>query len=302
MPCILEGGPAMRLARITLLLFCAAFFAVSCSGEFEQSSRADSASAGETARGGDSETDDPPSQESGAKVTTRSAAYFNDFSTEEDGGRLDQFVAYRDPFVVNHVTGSSDHASTGAINCTAPEETRQQSRSEPAAHVYQCLPGGDAASGHQIAFAMDTSGHGFLGALPDQVFTRVSEVSVDINTTTAGDRNFVEIKVILADKVYVNVMPCIPNFPCNDGWDYDDIGGVGAGTDLQEGTDLTIATPAQQDGFAFDQYARVVILITLSAAGPSSVSRSALMSITSVYASDLSIDFETTVMGHSHLA
>lgn len=105
-----------------------------------------------------------------------------------------------------------------------------------------------------MAFAMDTSGYGFIGALPDQVFEGLREVSIDINTTSAGSRNFVEIKVILAEQVYVNAMPCIPDLPCNDGWDYTDIGGVGAGTDSQEGTGLTIATPEQPDGFAFDQY------------------------------------------------
>jgi hypothetical protein len=106
-----------------------------------------------------------------------------------------------------------------------------------------------------MAFAMDTSGYGFAGALPDQVFTGLSEVSIDINTTSAGGRNFIEIKVIPADNVYVNAMPCIPDLPCNEGWDYDDVGGVGAGTDSQEGTGLTIATQTQRDGFAFDQFA-----------------------------------------------
>ncbi len=190
-----------------------------------------------------------------ASTTVQSTPiYFNDFSTEADGDRIDQFVAYRDPFVVNHNTGSSDHMATGGINCSAPEETRTQTRSNPSAHVYQCLPGGDPAKGHQMAYAMDSSGYGFTGALPDQVFDNLREVSVDINTTTAGSRNFIEIKVIPADQVFVNAMPCIPDLPCNDGWDYDDINSVGAGTNSQEGTGLTIATPAQPDGFAFDHY------------------------------------------------
>jgi len=180
--------------------------------------------------------------------------YVNNFSTESDGSRIDQFVSYRDSFVVTHVTGSSDHLSTGGINCSAPEQTRTQTRADPSAHVYQCLPGGNPAAGHQMAYAMDTSGYGFAGALPDQVFEGVREISVDINTTSAGDRNFIEIKVIPADQVYVNAMPCIPDLPCNDGWDYDDIGAVGAATISQEGTGLTIATPTQPDGFKFDLY------------------------------------------------
>ncbi len=180
--------------------------------------------------------------------------YVNDFSQEADGNRIDQFVSYRDPFVVAHVDGSSDHFPTGGINCSAPEETRTQTRSNPSAHVYQCLPGGNPAAGHQMAYAMDTSGYGFAGALPDQVFEGVREVSVDINTTSAGGRNFVEIKVIPADQVYVNAMPCIPDLPCNAGWDYDDIGAVGAATSSQDGTGLTIATPNQPDGYKFDQY------------------------------------------------
>lgn len=180
--------------------------------------------------------------------------YYNDFSTAADGLRLDQFVAYRDPFVVNHTSGRSDHAPTGGINCTAPEQTRPQTRENPYQHVYQCFPGQDRDLGHQMAFAMDTSGYGFVGALPDQVFTGLKEVSVDINTTSAGGRNFIEIKVIPANNVFVNGLPCIPDLPCNDGWDYDDINAVGASTNSQEGTGLTIATPAETDGYHFDLY------------------------------------------------
>lgn len=178
--------------------------------------------------------------------------YYNEFATEADGGRIDQFVAYRDPFVVNHTTGRSDHAPTGGINCSLPEMTRAQTRENPAAHVYQCLPMGNQELGHQMAFAMDTSGYGFVGALPDQVFNGLTEVSVDINTTNAGGRNFIEIKVIPADNVFINGLPCIPDLPCNDGWDYDDIGAVGASTDSQEGTGLTIATPIEPDGYHFN--------------------------------------------------
>ncbi|MDB4512226.1 hypothetical protein N9060_02050 [Arenicella sp.] len=181
-------------------------------------------------------------------------AYHNDFATLADGQRIDQFVAYRDPFVINHTVGRSDHAPTGGINCTLPEQTRGQTRANPVAHVYHCLPMGNPDLGHQMAFAMDTSGYGFVGALPDQVFTELSEVSIDINTTSAGGRNFVEIKVIPADNVFVNGLPCIPDLPCNDGWDYDDIDAVGVSTDSQEGTGMKIATAAQPDGYRFDLY------------------------------------------------
>lgn len=180
--------------------------------------------------------------------------YYNSFSTKADSNRIDQFVAYRDPFVVNHTIGKSDHASTGGINCSAPEQTRNQTRGNPYNHVYQCLPGENASLGHMMAFAMDTSGYGFVGSLPDQVFRDISEIAVDINATSAGSRNFVEMKVIPADNVFVNGMPCIPDLPCNDGWDYDDIGAVGASTDSQEGTGLKIATPQKPDGFRFDLF------------------------------------------------
>ena len=211
----------------------------------------DSGSDGGTDSGSDGGTD---GGDDGGSDGGDRPIYVNDFSQEADGNRVDQFVSYRDPHVVAHETGSSDHLSTGGINCSAPEETRTQTRNNPSAHVYQCLPGGNPAAGHQMAYAMDTSGYGFVGALPDQVFERVSEVSVDINTTSAGGRNFVEIKVIPADQVYVNAMPCIPDLPCNAGWDYDDIGAVGAATSSQEGTGMTIATPDQPDGYKFDHY------------------------------------------------
>ena len=103
-----------------------------------------------------------------------------------------------------------------------------------------------------MAFAMDTAGYVFAGALPDQVFTDVDEIRVDVNTTTAGFRNFVEIKVIPADQTFVNALPCGPDIPCHDGWDYDDVGGVAAGTNSQEGTGLVINTPARPNGHVFN--------------------------------------------------
>ncbi|MBX2836886.1 MAG: hypothetical protein KTR35_08520 [Gammaproteobacteria bacterium] len=223
--------------------------------EENATSSSDTAPEGSSGVGDQSATEgnsNAPTSEPDAMISD--PIYFNDFSSETDGNRLNQFVAYRDPFVVNHETGYSDHASTSAVDCTAPEETRSQTRNNPSAHVYQCFPGADTTLGHQMAYAMDTSGYGFTGALPDQVFEGLREVSVDINTTSAGSRNFIEIKVIPADQVYVNAMPCIPDLPCNDGWDYDDIDAVGAGTNSQAGTGLTIATPEQPDGFAFDLY------------------------------------------------
>lgn len=180
--------------------------------------------------------------------------YFNDFADPEDEHRIDSFVHYRDPFVVNHTTGTSDHADAAGAACGAPETTRTQTRERPQDHVYLCHPGGDSALGHMMGFAMDTSGYGFVGGLPDQVFENVQEVSVDINTTTAGLRNFVEIKVLPADQTYVNAMPCGPDLPCNEGWDYDDVGGVGASTDALEGTGMTINTPARPDGYIFDEF------------------------------------------------
>lgn len=182
--------------------------------------------------------------------------YANTFSSAADAARIDNFVHYRDPFVVNHTVGASDHASTGGDNCAAPETTRLQTRDNPHGHIYHCLPAGDAALGHMMAFAMDSSGYGFAGGLPDQVFQGVEEVSVDINTTSAGGRNFIEIKILPASETFVNAMPCGPDLPCNDGWDYDDIGGVGASTSSQDGTGLMINTPQRPDGYTFDLYNR----------------------------------------------
>lgn len=184
-----------------------------------------------------------------------SPIYFNDFSATDASDRLDQFVAYRDSFVVSYNNGASDHAPTGdGVACGAPETTRSQSRDNPYGHAYLCHPGGDPAKGHQMAYAMDSTGYGFVGALPDQVFSGAREVRVDVNTTTAGFRNFVEIKVLPANETYVNALPCGPDVPCNDGWDYDDIGGVAAGTNAQEGTGLTISTPARPDGYQFSAW------------------------------------------------
>jgi len=71
--------------------------------------------------------------------------------------------------------------------------------------------------GYQMAFVMDNSGYGFVGALPDQVFDGLTEVSVGVNATEAGERNFIEKKVITADNVFVNGLPYIPDLPCNSG-------------------------------------------------------------------------------------
>jgi len=251
----------MKISRSIFLLLVVALTNVSCSESTDSSIETASLSTPVSISTMEQQVVDGPVSETITIVSEPSSAfpefstiYFNDFSTEEDGNRIDQFVAYRDPFVINHTTGSSDHGSTGGINCTAPENTRLQTRTNPYAHVYQCLPNGDSSAGHQMAYAMDTSGYGFTGALPDQVFEGAREVSVDINTTSAGSRNFVEIKVIPADSVFVNGMPCIPDLPCNDGWDYDDIGAVGAGTDSQEGVGLTIATAQYPDGILYDLY------------------------------------------------
>ncbi len=181
-------------------------------------------------------------------------AYVNTFSEASDFHRIDHFVHYRDPFVVNHSTGSSDHAATGGPNCSAPEETRPQTRDAVEDHIYMCFPGGNADAGHVMAYAMDSSGYGFAGGLPDQVFEGVREVSVEINATSAGGRNFVEIKVLPASETYVNAMPCGPDLPCNEGWDYDDIGGVGAATVSQDGAGLNIHTPAEPHGHYFEYF------------------------------------------------
>jgi len=180
--------------------------------------------------------------------------YANNFSSVSDSDRLDSFVAYRDDFVVTHETGQSDHAPTSGAGCSGPGETRPQERNNPWAHVYLCHPNADPALGHMMGYAMDTSGYGFVGGLPDQVFEGVRSVEVDVNTTSAGGRNFVEIKVLPAAQTFVDGLPCGPDLPCNDGWDYDDIGGVGASTDSQEGTGLAIHTAAQPDGYFFDEY------------------------------------------------
>jgi hypothetical protein len=181
-------------------------------------------------------------------------AYFNDFADPADVHRVDHFVQYRDPFVVNHTTGVSDHDAADGVNCTAPEQTRTQSRERPEDHVYLCHPGGDPAAGHIMSYSMDTAGYGWVGGLPDQVFEGASEVSVDINTTSAGSRNFVEIKVMPAASVFANAMPCAPDLPCSDGWDYDANGGVAGFTASQEGTGLGIATPDEPDGYRFDEF------------------------------------------------
>ncbi|MEM1334512.1 MAG: hypothetical protein AAGG08_13750, partial [Actinomycetota bacterium] len=197
-----------------------------------------------------------PSDQSSIPVDAVSVPgdYRNDFSTAADGRRIHQFVVYRDPWVVNHTTGSSDHVPTGGIDCSPPEQTRPQTRENPVAHVYQCLPGGNAAMGHQMAYAMDTSGYGFVGASPDRVFEGVREVSVDVNTTASGSRNFVEIKIVPANRLFLDAMPCVPDLPCNEGWDYDDVGGVAAATHVHEGAGLVIATPSVPDGYLFDRF------------------------------------------------
>lgn len=193
----------------------------------------------------------PPTTTTAAPTTTTAAptlppagvAYFNDFSSAADGSRLDSFVHYRDPFVVNRLQGASDYGT----DCGSINENRPQLRSQPQNHIYQC-------QGHQVVYAMDATGYGFAGSLPDQVFDRVTQVSVDINTTSFGNRNFVEIKVIPADNVFVNGMPCGPDMlPCNNGWDYDDIGGVGAVTFEADGTGLRIATAEDPNSSKFEQ-------------------------------------------------
>ena len=170
---------------------------------------------------------------------------------------LDQFVQYRDPFVVNEVEGRADHAPAPEATfdnplCTAPEETRPWYREQPQGLTYRCLPGGNPDAAHQMSVVPDSSGYSFTSSSPNLVFEDVERISFEVNMTSVGSRNFWEVAIIPADEAWVDGMPCIPDLPCNDFYDYDDIGSIGFGNQSQEGSGFQIATPDRPDGIAFE--------------------------------------------------
>lgn len=186
-------------------------------------------------------------------VESGSVRFFCDFT---EPCALDQFVQYRDAFIVAATEGQSDHAIAPTATfddpvCTAPEETRPWQRAAPYDLVYRCLPGGNVDAAHQMSVVPDTSGYSFTSSSPDLVFDEVERISFRVNMTSAGERNFWEVAVIPADDAWVDGMPCIPDLPCNDNYDYDDIGAVGFGNFNQEGSGFLIATPDVPDGHWF---------------------------------------------------
>ncbi|MEM8707752.1 MAG: hypothetical protein AAGE98_14910 [Actinomycetota bacterium] len=169
---------------------------------------------------------------------------------------LDQFVQYRDGFVVATDAGRSDHAVADGATfenpvCTPPEETRAWTRIEPHQLTYRCLPGGNLEAAHQMSVAPDVTGYSFTAASPDLVFDEVEHISFEVNMTSVGVRNFWEVAVIPADEAWVDGMPCIPDLPCNDSYDYDDIDAIGFGNQNYNGSGFQIATPAKPDGYIF---------------------------------------------------
>ncbi|MEM8876176.1 MAG: hypothetical protein AAGD32_18170 [Planctomycetota bacterium] len=169
---------------------------------------------------------------------------------------LDQFVQYRDGFVVAFNEGQADHAqhpdavfgTDTAQWCTAPEETRAWERGAPYEFIYRCLPGGNPDPAHQMLTAPDTAGYVFVAVSPNQVFLDVERVEFEINMTNAGSRNFWELAFIPADQAFVDGMPCIPDLPCNANHNYDDLGAVGFGTHNGAGTGLLMADADNPNG------------------------------------------------------
>ncbi len=211
-----------------------------------------------------------PEEPSGAVLDALPAQPESALSEGPDGGvvfscdfatacPLDQFVQFRDSWVVSYLTGEADHgiADGATIDhpvCTAPEETRTWQREHPYQLSYRCLPGGDPELAHQMSVVPDTSGYTWTGAAPDQVFEDVRRVSFTVNMTAAGIRNFWELSVIPADEAWVDAMPCIPVLPCNDRYDYDDIGAIGFGNNDADGSGFTIATPSRPNGHQYDLF------------------------------------------------
>lgn len=180
---------------------------------------------------------------------------------------LDQFVQYRDGWVVEVVSGEADHAPAEGATfedpvCMAPETTRPWHRAEPYKLTYRCLPGGDPELAHQMSVVPDTSGYTFTASSPNVVFENVDRISFEVNMTSAGNRNFWEVAVIPAEQSWVDAMPCIPDLPCNDGYDYSDIGAVGVGNHGTAGSGFDIATPDRPDGYGYDASSATAVVGT----------------------------------------
>lgn len=189
-------------------------------------------------------------------------AYMNDFSEVDSMSSLETGVQHRD----NHVRDDTlfwpgDHASTGGVNCTGPDETRTVTRAALADDaVYMCHPGGDPSKGHVMTSIGSTSGYSWAWMMPTPTFNDVVEVRWDVNITDLGLRQFTEVMVIPAENWSVDStptsvyddeggdasLPCLRRifaFPCVDrAPGYSDWDAVGTSTFNQK---LIIAT---QDG------------------------------------------------------
>lgn len=173
-------------------------------------------------------------------------AYFNDFASVDAMDSLETGVQHRDEYVVSQQSWQGDHASTGGVNCSAPEETRTIHRSNPGDAIYMCHPGGDPAKGHVMTSIGDTSGYSWAWMMPAETFDDVVEVRWDINITDLGNRQFTEVMIIPAENWTVDPtpmttydggvasLPCLQRifqFPCVDAAPaYADWGAIGTST------------------------------------------------------------------------
>jgi hypothetical protein len=135
-----------------------------------------------------------------------------DFTNVDAMSTLSTGVHHRDEFVVSQYSWEGDHASTGGVNCSAPEEKRTIHRDNPEDAIYMCHPGGNPDAGHVMTSIGDTAGYSWAWMTPNQSFSGVNEVRWDVNITDLGNRQFTEVMVVPAGNW--DPYGAVPSLPC----------------------------------------------------------------------------------------
>ena len=143
---------------------------------------------------------------------------------------LDRFnygVWHRDDNLVNTTQWTGDHD----LSCGTPATQRTIHRDNPSESFYVCRD-------HVMTSVGDTSGYSIAWFSPKQTFGTVSSVSVDVNLTDLGPRQWIKVGVVSEARYNSTVSSCCGRAP---GFLASDVGAADLPTDLAT-SDLLVAT------------------------------------------------------------
>ena len=140
----------------------------------------------------DSGNNDSGSNDSGAtnpgptsNPDTRSAAFAATFDGNSGLDAFDRGVWHRDDVLVGSQSWNGDHD----LSCGGPDTQRTISRNSPSQSFYTCKD-------HLMTSVGDASGYSMAWLSPKQTFNGATTVSVDVNSTFLGVRQWWEIGLV----------------------------------------------------------------------------------------------------------